>query len=186
MNTLKGSRTEHNLMAAFAGESQARNRYTFYAGIASKEGHEGVALIFLETAANEMMHAKRYFELLEGGDVEITAGYPSKIGSTAVNLEAAAHQLEAGANGDVFSPLLGLAGQLSLIRGGLDPTIRAAADPNDRLTPLAHVNRALTLLDGVPPSAGPADLLVWSLRLQDLRDTLLAAGLGRSYGRFEG
>ena len=103
-----------------------------------------------------------------------------------VNLEAAAHQLEAGANGDVFSPLLGLAGQLSLIRGGLDPTIRAAADPNDRLTPLAHVNRALTLLDGVPPSAGPADLLVWSLRLQDLRDTLLAAGLGRSYGRFEG
>src|SRR5660397_188171 len=65
MKKLKGSRTEHNLMAAFAGESQARNRYTFYAGIASKEGHEGVASVFLETADNEKMHAKRYFELLE-------------------------------------------------------------------------------------------------------------------------
>jgi len=90
MKKLKGSRTEHNLMAAFAGESQARNRYTFYAGIASKEGHEGIASNFLETAEHEKMHAKRYFELLEGLDVEIKAGYPSKIGSTAVNLEAAA------------------------------------------------------------------------------------------------
>ena len=90
MKTLKGSRTEHNLMAAFAGESQARNRYTFYAGIASKEGHEGIAATFLETAEHEKMHAKRYFECLEGGDVEIKAGYPSRIGSTAVNLEAAA------------------------------------------------------------------------------------------------
>ena len=90
MKKLKGSRTEHNLMAAFAGESQARNRYTFYAGIASKEGHEGIAATFLETADHEKMHAKRYFDLLEGLDVEIKAGYPSKIGSTAVNLEAAA------------------------------------------------------------------------------------------------
>jgi rubrerythrin len=90
MNALKGSRTEHNLMAAFAGESQARNRYTFYAGIASKEGHEGIAAAFLETAEHEKMHAKRYFGLLEGLDVEIRAGYPSRIGSTAVNLEAAA------------------------------------------------------------------------------------------------
>ena len=90
MQKLKGSRTEHNLMAAFAGESQARNRYTFYAGIASKEGHEGIAANFLETAEHEKMHAKRYFKLLEGLDVEIKAGYPSRIGSTAVNLEAAA------------------------------------------------------------------------------------------------
>jgi len=90
MKKLKGSRTEHNLMAAFAGESQARNRYTFYAGIASKEGHEGIAASFLETAEHEKMHAKRYFDFLEGLDVEITAGYPSRIGNTAVNLEAAA------------------------------------------------------------------------------------------------
>jgi len=96
-----------------------------------------------------------------------------------VNIDAAARQLEAAADSDVFSPLLGLAGQLTLIRGGLDPTIRAAADPNDHLTPIAHVNRALSLLDNVPPSAGPADLLVWSLRLKDLQDTLLAAGIGQ-------
>src|SRR4030067_475126 len=87
---LKGSRTEKNLLAAFAGESQARNRYTFYAGIASKEGYEGVAAIFLETADNERRHAKRYLDLRGGRDVEITAAYPTKIGNTAVNLEAAA------------------------------------------------------------------------------------------------
>ena len=90
MKRLKGSRTEHNLMAAFAGESQARNRYTFYAGIASKEGHEGIAATFLETAEHEKMHAKRYFDHLDGMDVEIKAGYPSRIGGTLVNLEAAA------------------------------------------------------------------------------------------------
>src|SRR5512145_201347 len=87
---LNGSKTEKNLLAAFAGESQARNRYTFYAKAASKEGLEGVAGIFLETADNEMMHAKRYFEQLDGADVEITAAYPSKIGDTATNLAAAA------------------------------------------------------------------------------------------------
>ena len=87
---LKGSRTEKNLLAAFAGESQAGNRYTFYAAIASKEGFEGIATIFLETADNERMHAQKYFELLEGGDVEITAAYPTTMGDTAVNLEAAA------------------------------------------------------------------------------------------------
>ena len=86
---LKGSRTEKNLLAAFAGESQARNRYTFYAGIASKEGYEGIANIFLETADNEREHAKRFFELLEGGDVEIAAAYPTTMGNTAVNLAAA-------------------------------------------------------------------------------------------------
>jgi len=96
-----------------------------------------------------------------------------------VNIDAASRQLQAAADTDVFSPLLGLAGQLTLIRGGLDPTIRAAVDPNDPLSPIAHVHRALSLLDGVPPSAGPADLLVWSLRLKDLHDTLLAAGVGQ-------
>ncbi|HEY3490508.1 MAG TPA: ferritin family protein [Candidatus Deferrimicrobiaceae bacterium] len=88
--TMKGSKTEKNLMAAFAGESQARNRYTFYAGIASKEGYEAIANVFLETADNERKHANMYFKLLEGTDVEFTASYPSRIGDTRVNLEAAA------------------------------------------------------------------------------------------------
>lgn len=87
---LKGSRTERNLLAAFAGESQAGNRYVFYAGIASKEGFEGIAGIFRETASDEGMHARRYFELLEGRDVALTASFPTRIGNTAVNLEAAA------------------------------------------------------------------------------------------------
>ena len=96
-----------------------------------------------------------------------------------VHIDTAARQLEASANGDVFSTLLGLAGQLVLIRGGIDPTIRAAPDPNDRLGPLAHVDRALLLLDSVPASVGPADLLVWTLRLSDLRGALLASGAGQ-------
>ena len=96
-----------------------------------------------------------------------------------VHIDAAANQLEAAAHGDVFSTLLALAGQLALIRGGIDPTIRAAPDPNDRLGPVAHVDRALLLLDGVPASVGPADLLVWTLRLSDLRDALLACGAGQ-------
>ena len=96
-----------------------------------------------------------------------------------VHIDAAVRQVEAAADADVFSPLLGLAGLLSLIRGGLDPSIRSAVDPNDPLLPMDHVDRALSLLDGVPPSAGPADLLVWSLRLQDLHDALLAAVIGQ-------
>jgi rubrerythrin len=90
MATLKGSRTEKNLMASFAGESQARNRYTFYAGIAEKEGFVGISSVFLETADNEKKHANLYFNCLEGFPVEITAAYPSRIGDTGVNLEAAA------------------------------------------------------------------------------------------------
>ncbi len=88
---LKGSKTEKNLLAAFAGESQARNRYTYFAGVAKKAGYEQIASIFLETADNEKEHAKRFFKLLKGGDVEITAAYPAGvIGDTAQNLEAAA------------------------------------------------------------------------------------------------
>ena len=96
-----------------------------------------------------------------------------------VHIDAAANQLEAAACGDVFSTLLALAGQLALIRGGIDPTIRAEADPRDRLGPVAHVDRALALLDSVPAGAGPADLLVWTLRLADLREDLLAAQAGQ-------
>ena len=88
---LKGSKTEKNLLAAFAGESQARNRYTYFASAARKEGYEQIAALFLETADNEKEHAKRYFKFLEGGEVEITASFPAgTIGSTAENIEAAA------------------------------------------------------------------------------------------------
>ena len=91
MASVKGTRTEKNLLASFAGESQARNRYTFFAKQAKKEGYEQIAAIFLETADNEKEHAKRYFTYLEGGEVEITASYPAgPIGDTAENLEEAA------------------------------------------------------------------------------------------------
>ncbi|MBI5742079.1 MAG: rubrerythrin family protein [Nitrospirae bacterium] len=89
--SIKGTRTEQNLLKAFAGESQARNRYTYFAGAAKKEGYEQIAAFFLETAENEKEHAKVFFRHLEGGDVEITAGYPAgKIGSTRENLDHAA------------------------------------------------------------------------------------------------
>jgi rubrerythrin len=91
MNKIKGTETEKNLLAAFAGESQARNRYTYFASVAKKEGYEQIAAIFQETADNEKEHAKRFFKLLEGGEVEIQASYPAGvIGDTAQNLEAAA------------------------------------------------------------------------------------------------
>ncbi len=88
--TLKGTKTEHNLMASFAGESQARNRYTYYASVAKKEGYEQISAIFTETADNEKEHAKRFFKYLEGTPVEITATYPASFGDTATNLKAAA------------------------------------------------------------------------------------------------
>jgi rubrerythrin len=91
MANLKGSRTERNLLAAFAGESQARNRYTYFASVARGEGYQQMMGIFLETAENEKEHAKREFELLEGGEVEITAAFPAGvIGTTAENLKEAA------------------------------------------------------------------------------------------------
>jgi len=89
--SIKGTKTEKNLLASFAGESQARNRYTYFAGVAKKAGYEQIAAIFLETADNEKEHAKRFFKYLEGGEVEIQASYPSGIiGDTAQNLAAAA------------------------------------------------------------------------------------------------
>jgi rubrerythrin len=89
--SLKGTKTEKNLLAAFAGESQARNRYAYFASKARKEGFEQISAIFLETAENEKEHAKVFFKYLEGGEVEITAGYPAGvIGDTKANLEAAA------------------------------------------------------------------------------------------------
>ena len=89
--SIKGTRTEHNLLASFAGESQARSRYTLFAQKALEEGYQQIAAIFLETAEQELSHAKQFFSLLEGGTVEIKAGYPAGvIGTTAENLAAAA------------------------------------------------------------------------------------------------
>jgi rubrerythrin len=91
MKSLKGTKTEQNLLKAFAGESQARMRYDYFAKQAKKEGLEQIAAIFTETALNEKEHAKRFFKFLEGGMVEITASYPAgKIGTTLENLKASA------------------------------------------------------------------------------------------------
>ncbi|MFN3527760.1 MAG: rubrerythrin [Candidatus Altarchaeaceae archaeon] len=91
MKTIKGTKTERNILTAFVGESQARNRYTYFASQAKKEGYEQIAAIFLETADNEKEHAKRLFKFLEGGAVEIHASFPAGvIGSTKENLKAAA------------------------------------------------------------------------------------------------
>lgn len=91
MPSLKGSRTEKNLLAAFAGESQARNRYTYFAGQARKDGYVQIAGIFEETANQEKEHAKRFFKFLEGGEVSITAAFPAgMIEDTLSNLNAAA------------------------------------------------------------------------------------------------
>ena len=91
MATLKGSQTEKNLLLSFAGESQARNRYTYFASKAKKDGYVQIADIFAETADQEKEHAKRFFKFLEGGDVEITGAFPAGVvGSTLENLQAAA------------------------------------------------------------------------------------------------
>lgn len=91
MKSLKGTETEKNLLKSFAGESQARNRYQLFSSKAKKEGYIQLSEIFKETAENERLHAKRYFEFLEGGAVEITATYPAgKVGTTIENLKASA------------------------------------------------------------------------------------------------
>ena len=94
--SIKGTQTEKNLLTSFAGESQARMRYTYYASVAKKEGYEQIAAIFAETADQEKEHAKRMFKYLEGGMVEITASYPAGVISTTLNnlLEAAAGEHE--------------------------------------------------------------------------------------------
>jgi rubrerythrin len=92
MPSIKGTKTEQNLLKSFAGESQARNRYTYFASVARKEGYVQIADIFEETASQEKEHAKRFFKFLEGGDLEITACFPAgRIGTTAENLLAAAN-----------------------------------------------------------------------------------------------
>ena len=89
--SVKGTKTEKNLLTAFAGESQARNRYTYFASQARKEGYEQISAIFTETADNEKEHAKRFFKFLEGGEVEVAAAFPAGvIGKTVDNLKSAA------------------------------------------------------------------------------------------------
>ncbi|MFO8110960.1 MAG: rubrerythrin family protein [Desulfosalsimonadaceae bacterium] len=91
MKSVKGTRTESNLLTAFAGESQARNRYTYFASAAKKEGYEQIAAVFTETANQEKEHAKRFFKFLEGGDSMVSAPFPAGvIGTTLENLKAAA------------------------------------------------------------------------------------------------
>lgn len=102
MKSIKGTRTEKNLMTSFAGESQARMRYTYFASVAKKEGFEQISAIFTETADQEKEHAKRMFKFLEGGDVEITAAFPAgMIKTTVENLDAAA-QGEEHEYGDMY------------------------------------------------------------------------------------
>ncbi|MFQ6778390.1 MAG: rubrerythrin [Alphaproteobacteria bacterium] len=92
MTSLKGTQTEKNILIAFAGESQARNRYTFFASRAKDEGFQAISKIFLETAEHEKEHASRLFKFLEGGDIEITASFPAgKIGTTLENLKASSY-----------------------------------------------------------------------------------------------
>jgi len=91
MESLKGTQTEKNILTAFAGESQARNRYVYFASKAKKEGYVQISNVFQETAANEKEHAERLFKFLEGGEAEISASFPAGvIGSTAENLKASA------------------------------------------------------------------------------------------------
>lgn len=91
MKSIKGTKTEKNLLTAFAGESQARNRYTYFSSVAKKEGYEQISWIFADTAENEKEHAKRLFKFLEGGEVEIQAVFPAGIiGDTKTNLQSAA------------------------------------------------------------------------------------------------
>ena len=107
--SLKGTQTEKNLLIAFAGESQARNRYSFFASKAKDEGYQAIGKIFLETAEQEREHASRLFKFLEGGELEITASYPAgKIGTTLENLQAAAYgeQIAAQEGFDAIAEIL--------------------------------------------------------------------------------
>jgi rubrerythrin len=139
---LKGSRTEKNLLAAFAGESQARTRYTFFASAARKEGFEQISAIFTETADNEKEHAQLFFKHLQGGDAEITAAYPAGIiGTTTQNLRAAAagEKLEWGTLYPNFAEVAESEGFTEIAR-----TFRAVASVE-----VHHEHRYLKLLSNV-------------------------------------
>ncbi|MFA6450402.1 MAG: ferritin family protein [bacterium] len=138
----KGSKTETNLLKSFAGESQARNRYTYFASKAKKEGLEQIAAIFLETADQEKEHAKRFFNMLKGGELEITAGFPAGVvGTTAENLQEAA----AGENFEHTSMYPGFA-EIAREEGFADA---AALWDAVRVAEKHHEERYLALLKNV-------------------------------------
>ncbi len=111
MTTLKGSQTEKNILTAFAGESQARNRYDMFASAAKKEGFQAIAKVFTETAEQEKEHASRLFKFLEGGELEITAAFPAgKVGTTAENLAASIYG-EHEENTDMYPKFAEIAAQ---------------------------------------------------------------------------
>jgi rubrerythrin len=140
--SIQGSKTEKSLLTAFAGESQARNRYTYYAGVAEKEGYLQIAELFQETAENEKEHAKRFFKFLEGGMLEIQAMYPAgKIGTTAENLKASA-----GGEHEEWTKLYPEAAKLAREEGF--PEV-AEAFENIAKVEAAHETRYLKLLANV-------------------------------------
>jgi rubrerythrin len=143
MKSLKGTKTEKNVLLSFAGESQARNRYTYFASQAKNEGYEQIAAIFLDTADNEKEHAKVFFKLLEGGDwVEITGAFPAGIiGDTKANLKAAA-------DGEMFENTKLYPGFADIAEGEGFPEI---ANTFRRISSVekGHENRYLALLKNV-------------------------------------
>jgi rubrerythrin len=142
MKSLKGTKTEQNLLVAFAGESQARNRYSYFASQAKKEGYEQIAAIFLETADNEKEHAKIEFKLLEGGEVQIVASYPAGvIGDTKANLKAAA-------DGERFENTIMYPDFAKIARDEGFPEI-AATFLNIAVAEKGHENRYLALLKNI-------------------------------------
>jgi rubrerythrin len=143
MPSLKGTKTEQNLLKAFAGESQARNRYTFFAKTAQKEGFEQIAAVFLETAENEREHAKQFFKYLEGGMVEITAAYPAgKLDATTADNLAAAASGEHEEWAELYPAFAEVAEQEGLRE--VAATFRSVAKVESR-----HEKRYLKLLDNV-------------------------------------
>ena len=159
MATLKGTQTEKNLLHSFAGESQARMRYNYFASVAKKEGYEQIAAIFNETADQEKEHAKRFFKFLEGGMVEITATFPAGvIGTTAENLKAAAEG-EHEEWSDAYPKFAEIAEQEGFIE--VAKVFRAIASVE-----AAHEKRYLTLLELVETNKvfERDEAIVWQCR----------------------
>jgi rubrerythrin len=159
MKSIKGTKTEKNLLVAFAGESQARNRYSYFASEAKKEGYEQISAIFLETADNEKEHAKVEFKLLEGGEVKIAASYPAGvIGDTKANLKAAA-------DGERYENTIMYPEFASIAKEEGFPEI-AATFLNIAIAEKGHENRYLALLKNLEQGTvfKRSEMVVWRCR----------------------
>jgi rubrerythrin len=159
MKSIKGTKTEKNLLVAFAGESQARNRYSYFASEAKKEGYEQISAIFLETADNEKEHAKVEFKFLEGGDVKIAASYPAGvIGDTKANLKAAA-------DGERYENTIMYPEFASIAKEEGFPDI-AATFLNIATAEKGHENRYLALLNNLERGIvfKRSEMVVWRCR----------------------